>query len=78
METHRPPELGGGGVANRRLPPNRGIDALIRSNPKLPDNRPSGHKIFRGSAPLVRVRYALTREQWIWLRWLCSAQGGWV
>jgi hypothetical protein len=77
VRTHPPPpEMGGGRAVYRRLP-DRGSDLKTKSNRRL-IHRNSGRQIIFGASRIVAVRYALTREQWIWLRWLASAQGGWV
>ena len=85
METHRPPELGGRGVANRQLPPNR-----KPNDAKNPKQRRVSQKNLRcyiflslGTAPLVvsrivGVRYALSSSEWDFIRWVALAQGGWL
>jgi len=80
-----PPAMGGGGVANRQLPPNR-----KPNDAKNPKQRRVSQKNFGcyivlslGTAPLVEnrlvgVRNYLSREQWDWLRWLSSADERWA
>jgi len=49
-----------------------------KSKRRVLDTNPGRYRIFQRSAPLVAVRYALSKEQWIWLRWLDSAEGNWA
>ncbi len=85
METHRPPELGGRGVANRQLPPNRKPNDAKNPKQRRVSQKNFGCYIFLslGTAPLVEnrlvgVRNCLSREQWDWLRWLSSADERWA
>ena len=81
-----PPAMGGGRAANGQLLPSR--ETANDTNLKQPTLRQKNlgrYFIFRhcGASPLfanrlVAVRYALSSSEWDFIRWVASAQGGWL
>jgi hypothetical protein len=82
--TSRSPEKGGGGAATRRLPNRETNDAknpkqnrvTQKNSPCYIFRRYGGVTLFTNR--LVAVRYALSSSEWDFIRWVASAQGGWL
>jgi hypothetical protein len=80
-----PPAMGGGGVANRQLPPNRKPNDAKNPKQRRVSQKNSPCYIFRRyggvtlfTNRLVAVGYALSSSEWDFIRWVASAQGGWL